>query len=189
MTWTHPMFSPAEAAVLAQSFSTEQPEFPRADLTRLTCLPVESSGIGPRNRLRVRIQRTQSEVSLTVSSRLPVRSNMRSVVDQMAEILALEEGWNSHSARPVHTENARAAILLLDEILPGAAPAPAVVPRVRGGVQLDWSTNGIDLEVYVDSPSSIRFFAEDLETGEAIESPVDDLTLPVLGKWLNRLSL
>ena len=178
-----------EPAVLAQrilSTSTSSGEG-EAELTRFAYAPVGTSREDLPTPCEVKIWRQSGQAAIKISYSGSLASNLREVIEQVANILTLEEGWNSHSAKPIKSENARAVILLLAEILTPSTPPPTVVPRVRGGIQLDWSINGIDLEIYVDSPSSIRFFAENVQSGETLEATVDrDLT--ELQAWLDRLS-
>ena len=51
--------------------------------------------------------------------------------------------------------------MLLGGLLDFDTPPPTVVPRVQGNIQLEWHTEHIDVEIYIDSPDSVHFFAED----------------------------
>jgi hypothetical protein len=62
-----------------------------------------------------------------------------------------------------------------------------VVPRVRGGIQLEWHTETGDIEVYIDSPDKVTFFAEHTETGESTEAPLAG-NEKVLKAWVQRIS-
>ena len=46
---------------------------------------------------------------------------------------------------------------------------PALVPTVRGGLQLEWHRQGVDIEVEVDPNGSVSWWAEDRRTGEESE--------------------
>jgi len=48
-------------------------------------------------------------------------------------------------------------------------PLPALVPTTARGVQLEWHTRGIDLEITVESLSSVGVYFEDHRTGETYE--------------------
>ncbi len=52
-------------------------------------------------------------------------------------------------------------------------PTPAVVPTSRGGVQLEWHTREIDVEVEIPSPDHITVSYEDHRSGKEWE---DELT-------------
>ena len=81
------------------------------------------------------------------------------------DLLNLPPGWNSHSAKPIAPQNVRAALVLLWDLLEFDAPPPTVVPRVQGNIQLEWHSEHIDIEIYIDSPDGVRFFAEDATKG------------------------
>lgn len=105
----------------------------------------------------------------------------------VVDILNLPAGWNSYGAKPIAPKNAIAAIRLLAGILSADTPPPLVVPRVRGGIQLEWHSGDVDIEVYVDSPDKISFFAEHVETGETFEGQIEG-NEAVLKAWLQRMS-
>jgi hypothetical protein len=107
-------------------------------------------------------------------------------VSKLIELLELPGGWNSYNAKPISKENVTFAVALLGRLMRESTPAPLVVPKVRGGVQLEWHTRGIDIEIAIDSPERVSFFAEDLRGAqEPLEGPINER---VLGKWIDRLS-
>ena len=107
----------------------------------------------------------------------------RAVVD----LLNLPAGWNSYGAKPIAPRNAIEAIRLLAGFIGPDTPPPAVVPRVQGGIQLEWHAESIDVEVYIDSPGSISFFAEQVQTGETFDGPLAGHEA-VLKAWLQHIS-
>lgn len=61
-------------------------------------------------------------------------------------LAALEAGWNSYGARPVHPEALAHARALLDALEAAGAPPPeAVVPTVAGYVQIEWTAVEVDV--------------------------------------------
>lgn len=111
------------------------------------------------------------------------------VIRKASELVRLPTGWNSYGARPVANEAVEAAIAFLVDAIP-ARPnvvAPAVVPTVRGGLQLEWHRQGVDLEIEFGPDASGSWCAEDRETAETVEAPLgnDDVTLR---RWLDRAS-
>jgi len=50
---------------------------------------------------------------------------------------------------------------------------------------LEWHMRGINLEISIDSPEGVSFFAEDLRNAETVESELDE---QVLTRWIDRLS-
>lgn len=108
-------------------------------------------------------------------------------VKDVVDMLDLPAGWNSYSAKPIAHRNAEAAIRVLADLLGPETPPPAVVPRVKGNIQLEWHTKQIDIEVYIDSPELVRFFAEDVSTGETAEGPLSGRE-EQLKNWLRRVA-
>lgn len=107
-------------------------------------------------------------------------------VQRMIELLELPPGWNSYNARPISKENVKFALSLLGQAMRADTPAPTVIPMVRGGVQLEWHTGGINLEISIYSPHEASFFAENLRSGgDSIEG---EPNLALLRPWIDRLS-
>jgi hypothetical protein len=58
---------------------------------------------------------------------------------------------------------------------------------VGGGIQIEWHVGSIDIEVYIDSPGKVSFFAEQVESGETFEGPHAGHEV-VLKTWVQRIS-
>jgi len=101
------------------------------------------------------------------------------------ELLELPGGWNSYNAKQIRKENVNAAVSLLGRVMRLGTPAPIVVPKFRGGVQLEWHTNGVNLEIAIDSPDDITFFAEDIQSDQNPEQELDESTIT---PWIDRIS-
>jgi hypothetical protein len=110
-----------------------------------------------------------------------------STLDALLDLLGLPPNWDSYGARPVHPAYVPAAVQLLGECMPRNLVEPTVVPTTSGGVQLEWHTFGIDLEVDLVSPHMARIAFEDATTGEAWEKDVT-MNLRPLVECLNRLA-
>jgi len=128
----------------------------------------------------------RSRQSLAEASRQVIPRGVISAVERMIELLELPPGWNSYNARPITKENVNFAFNLLGRIMRHDTPAPNVVPMVRGGVQLEWHTRGINLEISIYSPGEVSFFAEDVRGGNPTEGELD---LAALTQWVDRLSM
>ena len=108
-------------------------------------------------------------------------------VNALVDVLNLTTGWSSQSAKQVVAQNAMAALELLAGLLNSDAPPPAVVPKPQGRIQLEWHTDETAIEVYIDSPDSVRLFAEGV-TGELFaEGPLVG-NEEKLRLWLERLT-
>jgi hypothetical protein len=88
---------------------------------------------------------------------------------------------------PIAPQNASQAIELLAEFLGPDTPAPLIVPRVQGGIQLEWHTGATDIEVYIDAPGKVSFCAEQAGTNEMVEGILSG-NENVLRAWVNRIS-
>lgn len=90
------------------------------------------------------------------------------VLTKMAELLQLPEGWNSHRARPIQQSAVRRALEVLKEAMQPDTPPPVVVPTFRGGVQLEWHMDNLDLEVEI-RPDGRVLVAYENESGDEWE--------------------
>lgn len=86
-----------------------------------------------------------------------------------ASFVDLESNWDSYGGRPVHESVAQATSDLLLKLARASSPAPTVVPTARGGIQLEWHTPSIDLEIAVASASRLSAAFENKTTGEEWE--------------------
>jgi hypothetical protein len=157
----------AEASILSRPWpSTSVPD----ELSRpaLVTEPQEY----PVSHSKVTIRNWGQEPSVKIESRGRLPLSLRTGVKGVADLLKLREGWNSYSAKPLELRNAVAAIELLFDFLEAETPAPIVVPTVQGGLQLEWHRQDVDIEVYVDSPESISFYAERRGSQESCEEPL-----------------
>ena len=74
---------------------------------------------------------------------------------RLLELLKLPANWDNEGALPIRLENVLAAIDISRDVMQSTTPAPSVVPTNRGGVQLEWHTGGLDLEVEIVSPTRV----------------------------------
>ena len=61
---------------------------------------------------------------------------------------------------------------LLGQVMDDECPAPTVVPTDRGGVQAEWSRNGLYLEIESDPAGGLEYYASG--RGHEYEGPVSD---------------
>jgi hypothetical protein len=72
----------------------------------------------------------------------------------------LPQGWDSYGAKLIERHAIDSAIELLRRIVQPDTPKPAVVPTNRGGVQIEWHTRGVDLEIEITPRGEIRLLYE-----------------------------
>ena len=92
------------------------------------------------------------------------------VIERMAELVALPRGWDSRNARAVSDVALRRTIEFLLEYVADGIDSPVVVPTVRGGLQLEWHNNGVDVEVEVAPNGHVSCLAEDRLSEEPVEA-------------------
>jgi hypothetical protein len=68
-----------------------------------------------------------------------------------------------------------------------STPTPTVVPTTRGGIQLEWHTHGLDIEIYIYAPNNVRFFAEHHGSGQSVEASLVGQE-HILKSWIDRIS-
>lgn len=109
------------------------------------------------------------------------------VVKMVGDLLNLPENWDSYGAHPINPMAAAFALQLLSETMRADTPVPVVVPTSSGGVQLEWHTRGIDLEVEIRSSSRLYVSYEDHRHGVEWEGELtSDLTR--LGDFLSEFA-
>ena len=152
---------------------------------------------GPIKQVRMRLRPSRRQDNLQASARRRQRPSLEVsapsfpngvllAVQKMIELLELPPGWNSYNARPIRKENVTFALDVLAHTMRADTPVPNVIPMVRGGVQLEWHTAGINLEVSIYSPTELRFIAEDVRSSaDPVEGEFD---LASLRRWIGRLS-
>ena len=91
----------------------------------------------------------------------------------LGELLTLPPNWNSYGARPIDLAMVGAAWQLLTAVMRDDSPPPNVVPTVRGGIQFEWHTLRIDLEIETLESHRFGVLFEDLGTGENWERVVE----------------
>lgn len=177
-------YSLAERAILSEgllSASTLPDVLARPSVLAATVEPA------PAKLQKVLIKKRGSEVSVEVQASGPSSRPFIKSLEDIAALLALPPGWNSYAARPIAPQNAIRAIGLVWNLLEPGIAAPIVVPRVRGGIQLEWHTPKGDIEIYIDSPEQVAFFAAPAESDETVEAPLAG-NEEVLKGWVQRIS-
>jgi len=93
-------------------------------------------------------------------------------IRSLGDLLRLPPDWDSYGGAPVDPRCVAAALNFALETLGDQTPAPAVVPTSRGGIQFEWHTRGIDMEIEFVSPTRIYSLFEDSATGTSWERDV-----------------
>lgn len=103
---------------------------------------------------------------------------LKDVVDRLQALITLPANWNSRGARPVTAQAIRTALVVLANVMSSDSRLPAIVPTVRGGLQLEWHAGEIDLEVEVDhSGGGVEVAFEDMRRGIEWDEPLTDFSV------------
>jgi hypothetical protein len=89
---------------------------------------------------------------------------------RLNELLALGPGWDTYGAQAIERSYVLDAVNLLVQLTPPDAPAPWIVPTAGRGVQLEWQTDDVEVEVRVDD-DGVHIFVLDA-SGEDEGDPV-----------------
>jgi hypothetical protein len=108
--------------------------------------------------------------------------------EALRKLLSLPQNWNSYGALPIQPQNVQSAIQLLEKLVRSDTPRPIVTPTVRGGVQLEWHTRGIDLEIEIDPPGHYQVLFEDPKADVLLELVLDASDLARLQELLAQFS-
>ena len=85
----------------------------------------------------------------------------------------LPRDWNSDNPRQIEPKSIEKILAVLLTILDSDSTPPAVVPTTRGGVQVEWHQNGIDLEIEAFNSSKLEYYFSD-SNGEQDRTIEDD---------------
>jgi len=110
-----------------------------------------------------------------------------SVIRKALDLTALPPNWDSYGARTIDPYLVAGTVELLHTLIGPDTPLPSIVPTSRGGVQLEWHCNEVDLEINVSSPIRRKVFFEDFRSGVSKEFTLTGDLRPLL-PILNRLS-
>jgi hypothetical protein len=106
------------------------------------------------------------EISIVLPPDVDEPSWLIPCLEALSDIGSLPENWNSYGASPVAINAVADTLRLMAAVMSETMPLPNFVPTRRGGIQLEWHTKGIDLEIDVLPSGRLYASLEDQETGE-----------------------
>ena len=140
------------------------------------------------------VGRTRQDVSLRATRRVEIKAPrgelpepLLRALEEAIELFQLPRGWNSHGAEPVSDAAFKQTVEFLATYLVAGVAAPALVPTVRGGTQLEWHRRGVDIEVEVGPDGLVSWCAEDQRTAEEVEAALAGHE-ETIRAWLRRAS-
>lgn len=95
------------------------------------------------------------------------------IASEIGELLRLPRGWDSYGALPIDPQAAAAALRLLFELMQADTSAPSVAPTSDSGLQLDWHSRGVDLEVMISPEGQASIWCLDRQTGNEWDAELD----------------
>jgi hypothetical protein len=110
---------------------------------------------------------------------------VKSSAQRLTAFLALEPRADR---RRVTARAVKQAFRLLKSLGSPGVPAPALIPTFRGGVQVEWHTRGVDVEIDIDPYGRVAVDVEDLRDETASWSSAD-ATPHTLRKIRGRLTI
>jgi len=108
--------------------------------------------------VRVSVQENTVIVSLKMASQISPAKWLSQTVSELVRLLWLPKDWNSDNSELINTKAIEKILALLLTILEPDSTPPVVVPTTRGGVQVEWHQNGIDLEIEAFNSSKLEYY-------------------------------
>ena len=93
-------------------------------------------------------------------------------VKKLNELRSFENDWDSYGAPPIKDMFVKMAIEVMLFAMEEKTPEPSIVPIIKGGIQIEWHTKGIDLEIEISAANSIFVSFEDSVEGVSWEGMV-----------------
>ena len=109
------------------------------------------------------------EITLTVSATLHNQPWFHPTLSQLAKFLSLGDDWDGYGAKATHEGAVKRAVAVLNTVCP-AGPEPWVVPTSDGGVQIEWASNGLEIEIEVSPTGPAQILIVE-PSGEESEMP------------------
>lgn len=89
---------------------------------------------------------------------------------RLIHLMSLGHGWDGSDSLAVRPEIATFAWCALESVMTPSAPVPFIAPVSGGGLQIEWHTGGLDIELYISQPSRAELFIEYADGRERVEN-------------------
>ena len=126
------------------------------------------------------------EISFEVSKSLAGQPWLRPILRRLLGFLDLGENWNGYGERPIHESALKRVVAVLDVVCP-EGPVPDVVPTSDGGVQIEWSIGGHEIEIEVLPIGSAQIYLAE-PSGSEREMAADASSTMVWGLLRNHVA-
>jgi hypothetical protein len=88
---------------------------------------------------------------------------LKNTVDRLSTLSQLRNNWDSYGALPIGLTAHLSAAQLLGLVMSDDIPQPDIVPTTSGGIQIEWHTANIDLELEIAANGHLSVFFEDAQ--------------------------
>lgn len=92
----------------------------------------------------------------TYSIRKPSTGWWEQAERRLESLLKLPDGWDGYDGVAVKFANVFITTTILNGICRDSTPLPDFVPVSRGGLQIEWHTADVDIEIYIANPTEIH---------------------------------
>ena len=117
------------------------------------------------------LQRPVERSHLSRPEIVPIWPQWFPTIDLKIRSLArLRDNWDGYGGSPIDHETLVFSIDVLGQFLRPSLPEPQIVPTPQGGLQFEWHTNGVDLEIEIREPY-VGVYFKDLTAPD--EEPLD----------------
>jgi len=109
----------------------------------------------------ISLQEHEVVVSFRTTSEIRSAKWLNQTIAEIVRLMWLPRDWNSDNPRQIEPKSIEKILAVLLTILDSDSTPPAVVPTTRGGVQVEWHQNGIDLEIESFNSSKLEYYFSD----------------------------
>jgi hypothetical protein len=103
----------------------------------------------PPREIVCRFDLLENKVYIYYSEGVSLPSWLHVLIGSAFRLLVLPKDWDSYGGQQVVPKPIEAAIRLLSLFMTDKCPLPSLVPTSAGGVQIEWHTKGVDLEIEI----------------------------------------
>lgn len=89
--------------------------------------------------------------------------------DRLERLSRYERGWDGYASEPPKRTVIAFARSVLNSVMAPNTPAPTIVPMGGGGLQLEWHTGGLDVELAIYRPREAELSVEFADGRDPIE--------------------
>ena len=90
----------------------------------------------------------------------------QAVLRKAPSLLSLEKNWNSHGSPPIDLSTMSTGLTLLWSLSSPSTAIPEVFPTASGGIQFEWSSSSLTIELHIDPSGEAYLFVDDEVVGE-----------------------